>query len=572
MVAPLQETTPTTAPSRKRPRASPPPAGRAAPPPPAPLPPASTTSLPSVPVIPHTPLATLPLHPPSHYTSLAASSPSSIAFQQPFHLTSFSYSPTRELLLERERKDEALAVYREPRMGSDLNRGFEEAVWRKGEVDEGLDALLDTLTEFIDSDSSPPAAADLLSKISVITWRGMLTKLMLAVYECENVSQGRRGDGWEMNAMVVDGCLYLEESNPPAKLQKKAANESSYLLQSYYGYSFESYCTQHASSSSSHPSAPVPPPPAGPDSFEPPNTNVQWCSVVKTNLGGFRAIVGGEVDCVRPGAGKEGRPIGTRDFVELKTNLVIQSQRDEVNFERQKLLKHYVQSFLLGVPTVTVGFRTRPGILAGLQHFNTLEIPRLVRGKPHAWDPLACLSSAHSLLKFIHRTISSHPSSIAAETALAAPPSPSPSDQAPDPLPPYPVFRLSFSPSPSALGPAGVSVRELTQREVEEEVLGAKKKKEGEGQERVGFLGERWVTGVRERMRRRGEEAEGSEISSAVPSAPPPPSAVPAPPPSISAGRRVPPPPPPPPPASTPASSGNEARGSGSSLLAGLKR
>lgn len=29
-------------------------------------------------------------------------------------------------------------------MGSDLNRGFEQAVWRDGSVDEGLDSLLDT--------------------------------------------------------------------------------------------------------------------------------------------------------------------------------------------------------------------------------------------------------------------------------------------------------------------------------------------------------------------------------------------------------------------------------------------
>lgn len=196
-----------------------------------------------------------------------------------------------------------------------------------------------------------PAADDLLGKISVITWRGMLTKLMLAVYEADNVANGRRADGWEMNAMVVDvrlgpvllrrvvttahlytdeqGCLYLEESNPPAKLTAKSASESSNALPSYYGYSFESYCTTAGPSSSATPPAPAPP-----HEFHVPNTNVQWCSVVKTNLGGFRALVGGEVDCVRSDAPADARKVGTKDFVELKTNLVIQSQRDEVNFER----------------------------------------------------------------------------------------------------------------------------------------------------------------------------------------------------------------------------------------------
>ncbi|BGP63505.1 decapping endonuclease targeting mRNA [Rhodotorula toruloides] len=272
--------------------------------------------------------------------------------------------------------------------------------------------------------------------------------------------------------MVLDGCLYIEESNPPSKLAAKAASESSNALASYYGYSFESFCTTSSSS-----------PSAATEEFSVPNTNVQWCSVVKTSLGEFRTIVGGEVDCVRPGADKE--RIGTRDFVELKTNLVIQSQRDEVNFERHKLLKHYVQSFLLGVPTVTVGFRTRAGHLTGLQSFNTLDIPRLVRGKPHAWDPGACLASARSLLSFIHSTISSHPSTLSADED-------------------YPVFRLTFDPS-SRDGPH-VRLRELSREEVRVEVLGAKRE-----EERVGFLLRRWVEEVRERRGRVGERHKTSD-------------------------------------------------------------
>lgn len=44
-------------------------------------------------------------------------------------------------------------------------------------------------------------------------------------------------------------------------------------------------------------------------------------------------ILGGEVDCVKEGAGiHEG--LDTSDFIELKTNLVIDSAKDEQNFER----------------------------------------------------------------------------------------------------------------------------------------------------------------------------------------------------------------------------------------------
>lgn len=263
------------------------------------------------------------------------------------------------------------------------------------------DPCLDrSLAEWIARDPSG-VAEEQLAKIAVITWRGMMTKLMTCLYEAESAASGRgRADSWELNAMVIDGTLYLEESTPPAKRAAKAAGEASYKLQSYYGYAFEAYSTVPPSPDHDHDQRGAPPPPpAEADEFEPPNTNVQWCSVVKSNLSGIRFIVGGEVDCVLPSA-RKGR-IRTDDFVELKTNINIASQRDEVNFERNKLLKHYVQScqfinqsrlttpllvtladlsrsaVLLGVPLVVVGFRTRDGHLTGLQSFKTLEIPRL---------------------------------------------------------------------------------------------------------------------------------------------------------------------------------------------------
>jgi RAT1-interacting protein len=56
--------------------------------------------------------------------------------------------------------------------------------------------------------------------------------------------------------------------------------------QTYYGYAFESYCTSET---------PTRRPGWGGDV----NTNVQWCSVVRTKLGDSRIVIGGEVDCVR---------------------------------------------------------------------------------------------------------------------------------------------------------------------------------------------------------------------------------------------------------------------------------
>ena len=57
--------------------------------------------------------------------------------------------------------------------------------------------------------------------------------------------------------------------------------------QTYYGYAFESWCT-----------SPTPASAAGAGGGDV-DTNVQWCSVVKTKLGATRLVLGGEVDCVR---------------------------------------------------------------------------------------------------------------------------------------------------------------------------------------------------------------------------------------------------------------------------------
>lgn len=65
--------------------------------------------------------------------------------------------------------------------------------------------------------------------------------------------------------------------------------------QTYYGYAFESYCTSDSPTRAPE-SAPKDAPPGWSGDVD---TNVQWCSVVRTKLGDTRLILGGEVDCVR---------------------------------------------------------------------------------------------------------------------------------------------------------------------------------------------------------------------------------------------------------------------------------
>jgi RAT1-interacting protein len=147
-------------------------------------------------------------------------------------------------------------------------------------------------------------------------------------------------DGWSINVMHVDGVLYFEEHLTDAQLEAKYVsfcvclfvlfqqalfprnNLEPRLRQStYYGYSFESWCT----------SSETPSPDRRPTWGGDVNTAVQWCGVAKTKLGDTRLVLGGEVDCVK------GRFTGQTDtFVELKTSLAIRPRNagDESRFER----------------------------------------------------------------------------------------------------------------------------------------------------------------------------------------------------------------------------------------------
>ena len=126
--------------------------------------------------------------------------------------------------------------------------------------------------------------------------------------------------------MLLNDTLYLEEHLTSAQLKSKNDMPPRQRLMTYYGYAFESWCTSDSPTQGGW----------GGDV----DTNVQWCQVVKTKLGSTRLLMGGEVDCVRP---------REDTLVELKTSMAIRGPQDEQKFEK-KLLKFYLQSFLLGVP------------------------------------------------------------------------------------------------------------------------------------------------------------------------------------------------------------------------------
>ena len=168
-------------------------------------------------------------------------------------------------------------------------------------------------------------------------------------------------------------------------------------LGTYYGYSFESYCTKDQPGYTQQ-NTPGSVPGWGGDV----NTNQQWCHIVKTRLGPHRIILGGEVDCVEtldPLTEKE-----RENVVELKTNMQLRSNEDEMKLDI-KMLKMYMQSFLLGVQSIVVGFRDPKGTLLSHKSYKTSDLPRLVRGKPTQWDANDNLAFGASILDFVRQTV-----------------------------------------------------------------------------------------------------------------------------------------------------------------------
>lgn len=133
--------------------------------------------------------------------------------------------------------------------------------------------------------------------------------------------------------------------------------------------------------------------------------NVQWCHVVKTKLGDARIVLGGEVDCVEQANGEQ--------VVELKTSTQPAGPRDETML-RIKMLRMCaylltdMQSFLLGVRTLVIGFRNAQGMLLDHRRYRTTDIPRLVRDQPGQWNANDNLAFGAHIIAYLRRAVAAH--------------------------------------------------------------------------------------------------------------------------------------------------------------------
>jgi RAT1-interacting protein len=141
------------------------------------------------------------------------------------------------------------------------------------------------------------------------------------------------------------------------------------------------------------------------------DTHAQYCSIVRTGIGNHTIVLGGEVDCVKGEKPDDGSGHSI-PYVELKTSESFNGHdsRAAEKFEK-KMCRFWAQSFLLGVPTIIIGFRSSHGILEGVEEWETQRIPGFVQNRGmRTWDGNVCINFAAAFLDFLKQTISSAPS------------------------------------------------------------------------------------------------------------------------------------------------------------------
>lgn len=280
--------------------------------------------------------------------------------------------------------------YYPPELGADLSKGFEQFDKHDDSKDEHIDSLLKTIMAHEEEEGKKIDA-------NVVTWRGMMTKIMAAPFDDR--------DGFEMNATLYQDCIFIEENHTHKQAQKSEQQRTqqgwrqqfSPEVMTYWGYKFETLsCLPRPWGEMSR------------DFIENRDKEVvsnkaQYCSVVRTGIGKTTLCLGGEVDAIwdsKPT--QKGAPI---NWIELKTSVEIRDDKTMQNFER-KLMKFWIQSFLLGVPKIIVGFRSQQGILTKLEEIPTAQIPETAAKRGvKTWNANTCINFASAFLEWLRNTI-----------------------------------------------------------------------------------------------------------------------------------------------------------------------
>ncbi|KAG9134002.1 hypothetical protein Leryth_004702 [Lithospermum erythrorhizon] len=283
-----------------------------------------------------------------------------IQFQAPCELACYSRAEGGDVYFD----DRSLRLFKRlitEDIGADLNEGFDTFVEKKDLGSKGFGDLLTSIRN-----KNIP-----LQNMHFVTYRNNLNKILATAYI--------RHEPWEMGVHRRKGVVYLDVHKLPERPQSEMERR-----RSYWGYCFETLATEDPNRFDG-------------EGIHDVDANVEFCSVLKTKLGAHRILMGAEMDCC------DSTDDGKRFYVELKTSRELEYHTEE-RFEREKLLKFWIQSFLAGVPYIVIGYRDDAGRLVRTERLRTKDITQRVKAKNY-WQGGVCLAFADEVLCWLYGTV-----------------------------------------------------------------------------------------------------------------------------------------------------------------------
>ncbi|XP_034944728.1 decapping and exoribonuclease protein-like isoform X2 [Chelonus insularis] len=236
----------------------------------------------------------------------------------------------------------------------DLNKGI-DIVQRKPDNPERINHLLKWIMSNFDKILANPCSGRWLLP-HFICYRGLLTKIAKTPYDLK--------EGWIICAAKWRGNIYLclfetEEE----KIEKATRTEKQWRFMSW-GFKFEQYMVSDS-------------PDKPPDTSKAVNEAEEFNCVFQTQLIHHHLLYAAEMDALLSDKKLvDPLPLDKLQFIELKTNRIIESSQQNENLKKFKLLRWWCQSFLVGTERIICGFRDDRGIVKELKDFRVSSIAR----------------------------------------------------------------------------------------------------------------------------------------------------------------------------------------------------
>lgn len=260
----------------------------------------------------------------------------------------------------------------------DLSAGYNKNInWSSAanvKLDEFLQWILRNRHKL--PQSSNPAEKPLGTDF--VTWRGVLTKLMVSSFV---------KDKWLVGATMFKGTIYL----CPYYDTEESVNDYGNLF-SYGGHRFENYITR------------TEPKKVQCDHFDA-ATKEEYSVVIKSKVqsssGKISLLYAAEIDCLD--TGKTQRDAADMEnFVEIKTTRRMHHENQYRNFCKFKLIKWWAQSYLVGVPKIICGYKNDRHIVDSIEEMNVHRIPSQCS---EFWSRRQCMNFLQQFLSFVQHIV-----------------------------------------------------------------------------------------------------------------------------------------------------------------------